>query len=88
MTLHMSEQARHLTKDVAGRRDVEELSLCSVEVAHRPLDERPIPEDTPDQDQASVWVQRLRMCGLPRRIKVGLNGFRQHVIDMLPVLLR
>src|SRR5262249_35357644 len=38
MTLHMIEQAGHLTKDVAVRGEGEEVSLGSVEVARCPLD--------------------------------------------------
>ena len=38
MTLHMVEQARHLTKYVAVRREGEEVNLGSVEVAPCPLD--------------------------------------------------
>jgi hypothetical protein len=45
MTLHVPEQRRHLTKHVIRRREVEELRLRGIEIARRPLDERPIAED-------------------------------------------
>jgi len=72
MTLHVPEQGWHLTKYVVGRREVEELSLCGVEVAPRPLDKRPIEEDpeTPGR------VQLLANSGLLGRLHVTLN--RRH----------
>ena len=45
MTLHMVEQAGHLTKYVAIRCEGEEVSLGSVEVAPCPLDKWSIAED-------------------------------------------
>lgn len=74
MTLHMPKQARHLAEDVTGQRKIEELNLCSVKVALCPLDKWPIPEDPPDQDQASVRTQRLLSRRLSGCFKVAMNG--------------
>ena len=72
MTLHVPEQGWHLTKYVVRRREVEELSLCGVEVARRPLDKRPIAEDP----EPLARLRRLRASRLPGRVKVTLN--RRH----------
>ena len=84
MTLHMPEQRWHLTKYVVRRREVEELSLCGVEVARRPLDKRPIAEDP--EPLARVWL--LRPSRLPGRVKVTLNRRHKRAIALPWVLQR
>jgi hypothetical protein len=69
MTLHVPEQAGHLTKKVVVRRQAEEVSLGSVEVAYRPLDKWPIAEDT----KPSVRLQRIDSGRLSGRIEVQIN---------------
>jgi hypothetical protein len=72
VTLHMPKQGWHLTKYIVRRRDVEDLSLCSVEVARRSLDKGPISEDP--EPRARLW--RLRPSRLPGCVKMTLN--RRH----------
>src|SRR5262249_53296596 len=79
MTLHMPEQTRHLTKYVFGWHEVEELSLCRVKIALRPLDKRPVAEDPADKNEGSLWVQRLRTCRLPGCLKMAANGVGQNL---------
>src|SRR5262249_21533442 len=79
MTLHMPEQTRHLTKYVFGWYEVEELSLCRVKIALRPLDKRPVAEDPADKNEGSLWVQRLRTCRLPGCLKMAANGVGQNL---------
>jgi hypothetical protein len=68
--LHMPEQGGHLTKYIVSRREVQELSLCGVEVARCSLDERPVSKDP--EPRARLW--RLRPSRLPGRVKMTLNG--------------
>ena len=42
VTLHVIEQRRHQTEYVVGRREVEDLGLCRVEVALRAFEQRAI----------------------------------------------
>jgi hypothetical protein len=69
MTLHVPEQAGHLTKKVVVPRQIEEVSLGSVEVAPRPLDEWPIAEDA----EPSVRFQWSDLGRLSGRIEVTTN---------------
>jgi hypothetical protein len=72
MTLHMVEQAGHLTKYVAIRCNGEKVSLGSVEIARCPLDKWSIAEDA----ERSMRVQRSSLSRLPGRIEVTLNRVR------------
>jgi len=65
MPLDVPEQGWHLSEDIFGRREVEELSLCGVKVARCPLDKRPIAKYP--EPLARVW--RLSPSRLPRRLK-------------------
>src|SRR5262249_20120488 len=82
MTLDVPEQGWHLPKDVFGRREVEELSLCGVKVAGCSLDERPIAKHP--EPLARVW--RFSPSGLPRRLKVTLNWCPQSPVALPCVL--
>jgi hypothetical protein len=66
----MREQARHLAKYVIGRRKVKDMRLCSVEVAHRAFDERPIAEYT----EPLLWLQFRALGRLPGCFDVVGNG--------------
>jgi len=79
MTLHMVEQARHLTKYVAIGCKGEEMSLGSIQVAPCSLDKWPIAEDA----EPSVRVQSNDPGRLPGRIKVTVNRLRQDRIVLL-----
>jgi hypothetical protein len=72
MTLHMVEQAGHLTKYVAIRCEGEEVSLGCIEVAPCPLDKWSIAEDA----ESFVRVQWSDPGRLPGRIKVTVNRLR------------
>src|SRR5215813_8552379 len=72
MTLHVVEQAGHLTKDVAVRCQAKEVSFGGVEVAPCPLDKWSIAEDA----EPSVRVQLHHFGCLPGRFKVTVNRRR------------
>ena len=72
MALHMVEQTRHLTKDIAVRSEVEEVRLGSIEVALCPLDKWSISEDP----EPSARVEWHHLSCLPGRIKVKENRLR------------
>jgi hypothetical protein len=72
MTLHMGQQAGHLTEYVAIRCKGEKVSLGSVEVAPCPLNQRSIAEEA----EPSLRVQRSDLGRLPGRLKVTVNRLR------------
>src|SRR6478736_8668978 len=71
MTLHMLEQARHLTKYVGVRCEGEEVSLGSVEVAPCPLDTCSI--TAKGEAEPSGRVQSITPGRLPGRFKMNAN---------------
>ena len=72
MTLHMLEQARHLTKYVDVRCEGEEVSLGSVEVAPCPLDTWCIASMAEDAEpEPSRRVQWSTQGRLPGRVTVA-----------------
>jgi hypothetical protein len=71
---YVPEQAGHLAIYVVGWCEVEEMSLCSIEVAYRTFDKRPIAEET--VPEPFLRLQLLRTSRLPGRIKMEANGAR------------
>jgi len=77
MTLHMLEQARHLTKYVGVLCEGEEVSLGSVEVAPCPLDTWSIASMAEDAEpEPSRRVRWSTQGRLPGRVKVTTNRIR------------
>ena len=71
MTLHMVEQARHLTKYVVTRCEGKEVSLGSVKVAPCPLDTCSIVAK--GVAEQSERVQSITAGRLPGRFNVSIN---------------
>jgi len=84
MTLHVPEQRRHLTEDVVGRREVEQLSLRGVEVASRALDKRATAKNT----VALARVELPGQGGIPGRFEVALDRLHQDPIAVVTFLRR
>jgi hypothetical protein len=82
MRPHVPEQARHLTKEVSGRREIKKMSFRSIEVAQAAFEERPIPENVEP-------LRRVEFCPpsrLPGCLKMAADSTRQNLI-VLPRLL-
>ena len=71
----MAQQAGHLSEDVVGRREVEELRLCGVEVALGPFEERRIAEEP----EPPLRVQAASLGRLAGRLEVVGDGGHQYV---------
>lgn len=78
MRAHVPEQAGHLAQHVLGRREVQQVGLRRVDVAPRPLDERPVSE----HPQASPRVELLRRGGLPGCAQVVFDRRGQDLVPL------
>ncbi|MGI8809305.1 MAG: hypothetical protein ACR2KK_16005 [Acidimicrobiales bacterium] len=65
VSLHVVQQAGHLTEHEAGRSQVEELGFGGVKVAAGPFDHRRV---------ARTSVGAPALCGVPGRVKVPPDG--------------
>ena len=78
----MLQDAGHLTDQVVRGRDVEQVRLGGMKVAHRPFPKRAVAR----QMQVSPGAQRSNAGGLSGRFDVGIDPVNQAVTGSLRVL--